>query len=87
VSAPYLVDDGSVMQQLVRQGEGIATMPSFMVKADLDAGVLARVLPTFKLSALEIWALLPAGRKAPPRARAFVELLARQLGPRLPRVA
>lgn len=86
VSAPYLVDDGSVLQDLARRGEGIACIPSFMVKADLDAGALVRVLPGFKLSALEVWALLPAGRKSPARARALVELLARQLGPRLPRV-
>lgn len=86
VSAPYLVDDGSVLQQLVREGQGIATMPSFMVKPELDTGVLVRVLPGFKLSPLEIWALLPAGRRAPPRARALVEVLARKLGPRLPRV-
>jgi len=86
VSPAYFVDDGLVMQQLVREGAGIATMPSFMVKADLDAGHLVRVLPAFKLSALEIWALLPAGRKSPPRARALVELLARQLPPRLARV-
>lgn len=86
VTAPWMVDEGSVMQQLVRQGEGIATMPSFMVKADLDAGVLVRVLPGFKLSSLELWALLPAGRRAPPRARALIELLARKLASRLPRV-
>jgi DNA-binding transcriptional LysR family regulator len=87
VIAPYLADDGSVIQQLVLLGEGIATMPSFMVKADLDAGTLVRVLPGFRLSPLEIWALLPAGRRSPPRARALVELLAKQLGPRLPRVS
>ena len=86
VSPPYFVDDGMVMQQLVRDGAGIATMPSFMVKADLDAGLLERVLPGYKLSALEIWALLPAGRKSPPRARALVDLLARQLPSRLARV-
>ena len=56
------------------------------MKADLDAGLLERVLPGYKLSALEIWALLPAGRKSPPRARALVDLLARQLPSRLTRV-
>ncbi|MDP1825161.1 MAG: LysR family transcriptional regulator [Archangium sp.] len=86
VSPPWIVDEGSVLQQLVRQGEGVGTMPSFMVKADLDAGVLVRVLPGFKLSSLELWALLPAGRRSPPRARALIELLARKLASRLPRV-
>ncbi len=84
VNAPYFVDDGSVLLQLAREGEGIATMPGFIAKPALDSGALVRVLPGFKLSSLEIWALLPAGRRAPPRARALVELLARKLGPRLP---
>jgi DNA-binding transcriptional LysR family regulator len=86
VSAQFTVDDGTVLQQLVREGAGIATMPGFMVKADLDAGLLVRVLPGFKLSSLELWALLPAGRRSPPRAKALVELLARQLPARLPRL-
>lgn len=85
VSAQFTVDDGTVLQQLAREGAGIASMPGFMVKADLDAGRLVRVLPGYKLSALELWALLPAGRKSPPRARALVEVLARQLPARLPR--
>jgi DNA-binding transcriptional LysR family regulator len=61
-------------------------MPSFMVKADLDSGALVRLLPEWRSSALELWALLPAGRKAPPRARALIELLARGLPPKLARV-
>jgi len=85
VAASWMVDDGQVLQQLAREGAGIGTMPSFMVKADLDAGRLVRVLPEWKLSPLEIWALLPAGRKAPPRARALVDLLAKGLAPRLQR--
>lgn len=80
VTARYVVDDGSVLQQLALEGEGITTMPSFVVKADLDAGRLVRLLPGFKLSTLEIWALLPAGRRAPPRARALMKKPFRNFG-------
>lgn len=86
VTTTYSLDDGGVVQDLARRGEGIASLPSFMAKPDLDAGALVRLLPGWSMATLELWALLPAGRKAPPRARAFVELLARQLAPRLPRV-
>jgi DNA-binding transcriptional LysR family regulator len=86
VNAQFTVDDGTVLQQLAREGAGIASMPGFMAQADLSSGRLVRVLPTFKLSALELWALLPAGRRAPPRAKALVEVLARQLPTRLPRL-
>lgn len=86
VNTTYSLDDGGVVQDLARRGEGIASIPSFMAKPDLDSGALVRLLPGWAMASLELWALLPAGRKAPPRARAFVELLARQLPPRLARV-
>lgn len=86
VTASFTVDDGAVLQQLVREGAGLGAIPSFMVKADLDAGVLVRVLAPWALSSLVVWGLLPAGRKAPPRARQLVELLARTLSARLPRL-
>jgi len=86
ITPAWTVDDGQVLQQLAREGHGIAAMPSFMVKADLDSGALVRLLPEWRSSALELWALLPAGRKAPPRARALIELLARGLPPKLARV-
>ena len=86
VNATYFLDDGSVVQDLVRRGEGIAVLPSFMVRQDLDAGALVRVLERYQIATLELWALLPAGRKAPPRAKAFVELLGKKLPAALPRV-
>jgi DNA-binding transcriptional LysR family regulator len=86
VNATYFLDDGSIVQDLVRRGEGLAVLPSFMVRHDLDAGALVRVLQRYKVATLELWALLPAGRKAPPRAKAFVELLARRLPAVLARV-
>ncbi|MFT3710722.1 MAG: LysR family transcriptional regulator [Archangium sp.] len=78
VTAHWTVDDGITLLQLVRAGEGIAVMPGFMLRSEIAAGHLVRLLPTYKLATLEIWALLPAGRKSPPRARAFVDFLARR---------
>lgn len=74
----WTVDDGATLLALTRSGEGIAVMPGFMVRSELAIGGLTRLLPSWKLSTLELWALLPAGRKAPPRARAFVDFLARR---------
>jgi DNA-binding transcriptional LysR family regulator len=78
VTAQWTVDDGATLLQLTRAGEGVAVMPGFLVRSELAAGALTRVLPTWKLATLEVWALLPAGRKSPPRARAFVDFLARR---------
>ncbi|MFZ5441876.1 MAG: LysR family transcriptional regulator [Myxococcota bacterium] len=83
VSAAFTVDDGSVLQHLARAGAGIAAMPAFMVKHDLASGALTRLLPAWGMSPLEVWGLLPAGRKSPPRARQLVDLLARSLAARL----
>lgn len=83
VSASFTVDDGTVLQHLVRDGAGVAAMPHFMVKGELARGHLTTLLDGWAMAPLEVWGLLPAGRKAPPRARALVELLARTLASRL----
>lgn len=78
ITATWTVDDGATLLELVRAGEGLAVIPSFMVRAELASGALKRVLSGWKLATPELWALLPAGRKSLPRARAFVEFLARR---------
>ncbi|MFO0593772.1 MAG: LysR family transcriptional regulator [Myxococcaceae bacterium] len=77
VQAPWLVDDGRVLLQLTLAGEGIAVMPGFLARDALAEGQLVRLLESWKLERPEVWALLPAGRRAPPRARQLVEFLAR----------
>lgn len=76
ISPRWTVDDGEVMRDLVLGGQGLAVLPRFLIREDLAQGKLVPVLTAWELMALEIWALLPGGRKSSPRARALVEHLA-----------
>lgn len=79
ISPRWTVDDGEVMHDLVLNGQGLAVLPRFLIRADLEQGRLVPVLTAWELTSLEIWALLPGGRKSSPRARALVEHLAKNV--------
>lgn len=61
-------------------GLGIASTASVGCHAELAAGKLSRVLPEWRMDAVELHAVFPAGRAAKSSARAFVEYLAGALG-------
>jgi DNA-binding transcriptional LysR family regulator len=59
---------------------GIAVASEWMFGPELAGGQVRRVLPGWTLSAMDLWAVFPSGRKASAKARAFAafveELLA-----------
>ncbi len=58
-----------------RAGMGITGAPAFLVKEDLEAGRLLRVLPEWRLPCLTIWAAMPTREHLPARTRAFLDFL------------
>lgn len=78
----WTVDDGEVIHQLVLAGQGVGVLPRFLIRAEVERGRLVPLLTEWTLMPLEIWALLPSGRRSTARARALVEHLARR-GPQL----
>lgn len=75
VSGPLVTTSLFVLRRAVLDGLGIARMPTYVVRAALDAGTLAVVLPTWRLEASTVYALQPSRLFVPSRTRAFVELL------------
>ena len=67
----FCANNGDLLAQLVRQGEGIALLPRFIVDEDLRAGGLEEVLPGWR--APEIWLTLfyPPYDRLPLRVAAF----------------
>ena len=71
------VDSVDVMLDMVRQGMGIARLPSFIVKADLEAGRLVALMSEHHVAdPVAVTALMPPGRQHLPRVRAIVDFLA-----------
>ena len=56
-------------------GMGIAVLPDFLVKPDLDDGRLLALLPGYRLEALEMNVAYPTRRHFPRKARLFVDHL------------
>ncbi|HEX7921616.1 MAG TPA: LysR substrate-binding domain-containing protein [Bradyrhizobium sp.] len=48
-----------------------------MFTPELQAGAVRAVLPEWSLPALDLWAVLPTGRAATAKARAFVNFFER----------
>jgi DNA-binding transcriptional LysR family regulator len=71
------VDATPAVHAVVLAGAGLSVLPDYLVAADLAAGRLVRVLPTWKLKSGGIHILLPSARYRPAKVSRFVELMAR----------
>jgi DNA-binding transcriptional LysR family regulator len=69
------VDDGEAIVRAAVLGLGIGQVPHYMVASELERGTLIELLPSFRPTAMPIWAVMPSGRLAPARVRALLDLL------------
>lgn len=70
-----LANTGDGVRALAAGSVGLATMPLFMVSADIEAGRLVRVCPEWFVRQLTLFALLPSSENLPARVRAFLTIL------------
>lgn len=68
-------DDILGIRSLLLRGVGIGALPSFIGDADVDAGRLLPVLPSWRSISSTIYAVRPHSRQLPRRVGAFTELL------------
>ena len=73
------VSTATAMLCLVRADAGVAAFPDAMVRADIAAGRLRRLLPDDALPGLHLYAAYPGSTALPAKTRAFVDL-AREIG-------
>jgi DNA-binding transcriptional LysR family regulator len=67
---------GSALSVASAEGAGVVVAPSFVTRADFDAGRIEPVLPDWKvLPELVVYAVYPHRRFLAPKVRAFVEAL------------
>lgn len=71
VEGTFSANNGDLLARLVLNGEGIASLPRFIVARDLEAGRLVQVLPDWSLP--EIWLTLyyPPYNQLPLRVATF----------------
>lgn len=74
-----LCHDFVVLHAAARAGLGVARLPEMVVREDLRAGVLRRVLPEWTTPQGIMHAVFPTRRGLLPAVRAFIDFLAQQL--------
>ena len=74
-----IVNDLRVIRRLALDGEGVALLPTYLCRADCQAGLLTRVLPEWQARADPVYLVYPRQRFVPPKLRAFVDLASAEL--------
>ncbi|XOV89080.1 MAG: LysR substrate-binding domain-containing protein [Pseudomonadota bacterium] len=75
-------NNGQVLKDVAINHQGVVLLPTFLVGGELQSGQLARVLPDYSASPLDIVAMYPRHRYLSDKVRVFVDYLKRQFGPR-----
>jgi DNA-binding transcriptional LysR family regulator len=83
IEARFSAASGAVLRSAALSGMGLAVLPRFMIRADLNAGRLRPVIDSFEGAALGIFAVYPQprggpeprGGRPPAKVRSFVDLL------------
>ena len=67
-------DDLETLRAFVLQGDGIGTLPDFLVRDHLHEGTLVRVLPDWSWARSALSFVYPGQRFVPATVRAFIDL-------------
>jgi DNA-binding transcriptional LysR family regulator len=75
VEARISVPDPTINHQLALAGAGVALLAQSVVRQDVEAGRLVRLLPEWEPHPVELHALYPSRLNSSPKVRAFLEFL------------
>jgi len=80
--SPVLISEGiTSIREAVRDGLGVALLPDWLIKDELDSGELVQVLPKWKAKDLPIHVVYAGQRVLPTRVSAFIDFAVRYLSP------
>mgnify|MGYP001055992277 CR=1 FL=1 len=70
-----LVDDFALLKQSIIDGLGIAVLPEYMGKGEIESGQLVKVLPDWGLEDVDVFALYPRNRVKIPKIKALLDFI------------
>lgn len=70
-----LANSPDLLTRLAVEAMGIAALPERVARPRVQARALVRVLPEWCLPPTTAWAVMPARKLAPPKTRAFLDML------------
>ena len=81
ITPRYVADDLLTLKFAVLQGTGFGFLPDYMCQAEIDAGLLSRVLPDWALPQGVFHAVYPSRRGMVPAVRCLLDFLADHVPP------
>lgn len=79
VSGNLVSDNAALILQAAIEGLGVALLPMSFVKADLEAGRLARILDDYATESFSVFLVHPYERKVPGKVRVLIDHLVQQM--------
>ncbi|HEX4007946.1 MAG TPA: LysR family transcriptional regulator [Acidobacteriaceae bacterium] len=80
MEARISVPDPAIHQELTVAGVGLSALSQGMVRTDVEAGRLVRLLPDWELDPVEIYAYYPSRLNSSPKVRIFLDFLKEKIG-------
>jgi LysR family transcriptional regulator AphB len=56
-------------------GLGVAVLPDYMCREEVNVGKLVKILPNWRMIDLEVYALYPRNRAKIPKVKAFLDFV------------
>ncbi len=75
VDGNFRANTGDALKEMAISGNGIAFLPTWMLKLDIDEGRLIEVLPKHAPAALPVYALFPKDKDMPLKVRCFIDFI------------
>lgn len=79
VSGSMFTNSAVVLKDAVTANHGIAMLPLYGVRDEIDRGIISRVLPDFEGTTRPLYLVYQDSRYLPYRARVFIDFLKKQL--------
>jgi DNA-binding transcriptional LysR family regulator len=73
---------GHLLLEPLRDGEGIAMLPEFLLAQDLEKGTLVPILTKFPADPLTLFVVYPPSRHSSPKIRALVDIVGEWFAPK-----
>jgi len=70
-----LVDDFVMLKQAIVDGLGISVLPDYMSRKEVASGQLVSILPNWRMTAVDVYALYPKHRAKIPKVKAFLDFV------------
>jgi len=79
INSRLQMNNSLALREALLMGAGVTLTPTFVVGADIKAGLLTAVLTEYKALEVSIYAVYPQRKHLSPKVRAFIDYLAEQI--------